>query len=121
MTLGNIPNEQPVEQPTSVDVPADASVVPTNQAPAAVELTTVDYNALLENQTPNVALANPHVRLVVQWILGIGGILVPTLAAIDSAAPAFDISGWINPAAQGLLALTAVYGLAVTQRNIPRV
>lgn len=71
-------------------------------------------------ETPNVALANPAVRRAIGWVTGIGAIVLPTLTAIDAASEQLDWTSWTAPANAGLLALVGVYGLSVTQRNIPR-
>jgi hypothetical protein len=70
-------------------------------------------------QTPNVALENPAVRRVLGWVLGVGGVVIPVVTAVDAASNDFDLTRWTNPISAGFLALFGIYQLAVTNRNIP--
>ena len=69
--------------------------------------------------TPNVVLANPTVRKVLNWIVGSAAIIVPLLAVIDARSDAFDLSAFTDPAAAATSFLAGLVGLVVTVPNIP--
>jgi len=70
--------------------------------------------------TPNVVINNPNIRHGITVALGVVGIVLGTVVAVDSAAPAFDLTPYTVPAFVGYSYLAAAFGLAVTAPNTPR-
>lgn len=73
----------------------------------------------IASTTPNVVVQNPAVRKVAGVVLGIAGILLPVLLAVDAATEAFDLAAFTTPALAGVSALAGVFGLSVTVPNVP--
>lgn len=72
------------------------------------------------DNTPNVVVQNPSVRLVANIVLGAALILIPAAIVLDVNAPAFDWSFWTTPAMAVTGFLAGVFGLSVTAPNVPR-
>jgi hypothetical protein len=70
--------------------------------------------------TPNVVLANPQVRRVLNWVVGIAAVIVPLATIVDARSDAFDITGFTDPATAGTSFLAGLLGLTVTLPNIPK-
>jgi hypothetical protein len=69
--------------------------------------------------TPNVNIENPVLRKRLRTILDLLGLAVVTAAAVDLAAPAFDILAWTAPALAGYAVLRAGFGFGVDNPNTP--
>lgn len=72
------------------------------------------------DNTPNVVVQNPKVRLVANIVLGSALVLIPAAIVLDVNAPAFDWSFWTTPAMAVTGFLAGVFGLSVTTPNVPR-
>jgi hypothetical protein len=77
-------------------------------------------NPTTPSETPNVVLANPTVRRVLNWIVGLAAVIVPTALVIDSASPELDWSSFLAPATAATSFLAGLLGLVVTTPNIPK-
>jgi hypothetical protein len=69
--------------------------------------------------TPNVNIENPALRKRLRTILDVLGLLIVTVAAVDLAAPAFDLLAWTAPALAGYTVLRAGFGFGVDSPNTP--
>lgn len=85
-----------------------------------VYITRDEYQALIADQTPNVVLANPTVRRVLNYGLGGAAIVLPIITLIDQAADSFDWSEGLGVASQIVLFLTGALAAGVTAQNIPK-
>jgi len=72
------------------------------------------------DNTPNVVVQNPKVRLVANIVLGSALVLIPAAIVLDVNAPEFDWSFWTTPAMAVTSFLAGVFGLSVTAPNVPR-
>jgi len=71
-------------------------------------------------ETPNVVVENPKIRNAANWVLGVIGIILGTVVAVDGASGAFDLTEVTTPAIVGYAYLAAAFGLAVIRPNIPK-
>lgn len=70
--------------------------------------------------TPNVVVANPHVRKAANVVLGVALVLFPAAGILDASSEAIDFSVWLIPATAVTSFLAGVFGLAVTTPNVPK-
>jgi len=70
--------------------------------------------------TPNVVIDNPKIRRGVNDIISIAGIIVSLAVVVDIAIEPIDISAYTAPAAQILIGIASVFGIAVTRPNYPK-
>ena len=75
---------------------------------------------IVVDNTPNVVVQNPKVRLVANVVLGFALVLIPAAIVLDVNAPALDWSFWTTPAMAVTSFLAGVFGLSVTAPNVPR-
>lgn len=69
--------------------------------------------------TPNVVVADPHVRKVANIVLGVALVVFPAAAILDATSADLDFSTWLIPATAVTSFLAGVFGLAVTAPNVP--
>lgn len=72
------------------------------------------------DNTPNVVVQNPSVRLVANIVLGVALIFFPAAIVLDGATDALDFSAWTTPAMAVTSFLAGIFGVAVTAPNVPR-
>lgn len=72
------------------------------------------------SETPNVVLQSPQVRRVLNWVVGLAAVIVPTAAVLDAASLDIDWSAFVIPATAVTSFLAGLLGLAVTTPNIPK-
>lgn len=70
--------------------------------------------------TPNVVLANPQVRKVLNWVVGLAAVILPVVTVVDARSNAFDLTDWTDPATAGTSVLAGLLALVVTVPNIPK-
>ena len=70
--------------------------------------------------TPNVVVQSPHVRKIMNVVLGAALVILPSCAVLDAASPELDFASWLVPATSVTSFLAGVFGLAVITPNIPR-
>lgn len=70
--------------------------------------------------TPNVVIENPAVRRTVRTVLDVIGGGAFIAAAVDQAAPGFDIGSWTIPILAGYTVARVVFGFAVDSPNTPK-
>lgn len=70
--------------------------------------------------TPNVVISNPAVRRVLTTVISTAALVVTVVSAVDAAVHEVDWSAYTNPAAGAILAVAAVFGIAVTLPNTPK-
>lgn len=69
--------------------------------------------------TPNVVVANPGVRKVMNIVLGVALVALPAASILDLNSTAFDWSAFLIPATAVTSFLAGIFGLAVTTPNVP--
>lgn len=72
------------------------------------------------DHTPNVGIEDPKVRKVVRSVVDGIGAAIFVVGAIDAATAGFDLSWLLVPAGAGYIALRAVFGFAIDNRNTPQ-
>lgn len=75
--------------------------------------------AQVNNVTPNVVVKNPTARKYANVVLGVVGIALGTVVAVDGASDAFTLTQYTMPALAGYAYLSGVFGLTVTTPNVP--
>jgi hypothetical protein len=78
-----------------------------------------NLNPAQPSLTPNVVVANPHVRKVMNVVLGITALILPILGIVDAGAEGFSFGAWLPIAAQIDLFLIGAFNLGVINQNIP--
>ncbi len=71
------------------------------------------------SETPNVVIASPAVRKLLNAVVGYGSLLVGLVVAVDTASPAFDLLAYTTPTWAGLAFLNSAVTVGVTIPNIP--
>ena len=71
------------------------------------------------SETPNVVIASPAVRKLLNAVVGYGSLLVGLVVAVDTASPAFDLLAYTTPTWAGLAFLNSALTVGVTIPNIP--
>lgn len=72
------------------------------------------------SETPNVVVQNPKVRKAAGWVIGVALIVFPAAIVLDGASPQLDWSVWTVPAMAVTSFLAGIWGIGVTNPNIPR-
>lgn len=70
------------------------------------------------SNTPNVVIADPRVRRVANWVLGVALIVFPAAAVLD-ASSSLDFASWLIPATAVTSFLAGLFQVAVTAPNVP--
>ena len=73
------------------------------------------------DQTPNVGIENPKLRKGVRTTIDVYGAAIFVVGAVDAASTGFDLAWLLVPAGAAYIALRAVFGFAVDNRNTPTV
>ncbi len=71
------------------------------------------------SETPNVVIASPAVRKLLNAVVGYGSLLIGLVVAVDTASPAFDLLAYTTPTWAGLAFLNSAVTVGVTIPNIP--
>jgi hypothetical protein len=69
--------------------------------------------------TPNVVVADPRVRKVVNIVLGVSALVLPIAGMIDRGVTEFNFDPWLMIAGEINLFLVGVFNLGVINPNIP--
>lgn len=94
----------------------DENEVPDAGAP--VYLSREEYQRLINNEQPNVVLANPVVRKVLNYGLGLAAVILPIATIVDNASAEINWEQPLDVASQIALFLTGALALGVTAQNI---
>lgn len=74
-----------------------------------------------QNFTPNAGLvSDPKKRRVIQWVLGVFGVLLGAAVSVDLASPELDFSVVTTPATAAYAWLNVTFGFGGTLPNIPK-
>ena len=76
-------------------------------------------NNSFPSETPNVTIENPRLRKGIRTAVDVVGAAIFVVGAVDAAAAGFDLSWLLVPAGAGYIAVRAVFGFAVDNRNTP--
>jgi len=82
--------------------------------------TTEPVDGGLPTETPNVVLANPTVRRVLNYVVGTAAIVLPVATIIDSRSDDFDWTSWTDPATAAISFLAGLLAVAVSGPNVPK-
>jgi len=82
--------------------------------------TTEPVDETRPTETPNVVLANPAVRRVLNIVVGTAAIVLPVATIIDSRSDAFDWTAWTDPATAATSFLAGLLAVAVSAPNVPK-
>lgn len=80
----------------------------------------VNNNNNLPTHTPNVVVENPHVRKVMNWVLGAALVVLPAVQILDALSEAVDWIEFTSPATGVVAFLAGVFSLGVINPNIPK-
>lgn len=78
------------------------------------------YGGFDPDKVPNAVIENPKVRYSVNVVLGIVGLLIGALVAVDTASDAVDFAAWLVPVIAVYSFMAGAFGLIVTTPNVPR-
>lgn len=78
------------------------------------------YTDFDPDTVPNVVIENPKIRYVVNVVLGIVGLLIGALVALDVASDGIDFAVWLVPTIAVYSFLAGAFGLVVTSPNVPK-
>jgi hypothetical protein len=76
-------------------------------------------NPNFPSETPNVTIENPKVRKGIRTVVDVYGAAIFVVGAVDAASAGFDLAWLLVPAGAAYIAIRAVFGFAVDNRNTP--
>lgn len=82
---------------------------------------TLNPNPNFPTETPNVTIENPAVRKGIRSVVDGIGAAIFVVGAVDAASAGFDLAWLLVPAGAAYIAIRAVFGFAVDNRNTPTV
>ena len=78
------------------------------------------YSDFDPDTVPNVVIENPKIRYIVNVVLGIIGLLIGALVALDVASEAVDFAVWLVPTIAVYSFVAGAFGLVVPIPNVPK-
>lgn len=84
-------------------------------------MSTIPNPGAFPDHTPNVGIENPAVRKGIRTTIDIYGAAIFVVGAVDAAAAGFDLAWLLVPAGAAYIALRAVFGFTIDNRNTPTV
>lgn len=77
-------------------------------------------NPQFPSETPNVGIEDPKLRKGLRTVVDVYGAAIFVVGAVDAAAAGFDLAWLLVPAGAAYIAIRAVFGFAVDNRNTPK-